>query len=96
MWEPGLGSGETCDDSHDPRTENPRAGLGTSKLHPNDVNLCTLNRRFSNCQPEPRATVGVLTVPISGQYIRSLQVLKATESHLIPFVFTSIKELVQA
>ena len=43
-----------------------------------------------NCQTEPHGTVGVLTVPFSGCYVRGLEVLKAMESHsLIPFCLFS-------
>ena len=34
-----------------------------------------------NCQTEPHGTVGVLTVPFSGRYVRDLESLKAMESH---------------
>ena len=42
-----------------------------------------------NCQIEPHGTVGVLTVPFSGRYVRDLESLKAMESHSLSRSLTS-------
>jgi hypothetical protein len=43
-----------------------------------------------NCQTEPHGTVGVLTVPFSGRYVRGLESLKAMESHSVALRFPAI------
>ena len=50
-------------------------------LSPGRCKLLHTKSPVWNCHRESHATVGVLTVPFSGQDIRSFENLKAMESH---------------
>ena len=66
MWESGLGLGETYSDTpSDPQTGDPRAGLETLG-HSKRCKPVYSKSSIWNCQPEPHATDGVLTVPLKG------------------------------
>ena len=66
-WEAGSGSEEACNDTpSDPQTEDPGVGLEISNLRPKRCKLLYSTLSTWNRQLEPHATVGVVTVSLSG------------------------------
>ena len=81
MWESGSGSGGCDDAPPDPQTED--QNRFRKLAHSKQCKPVYSKSSIWNCRSEPHATVGVLTVPFSGPYVRSLEVLKPTKSHSI-------------